>query len=414
MKNRVSFLIGLSMVFILSFVILILVSYAQTDVPELANAQELIKKAFPNSKITWSKQIEGEMLNYRANPTALAILIVNGDQRNIRFINFKDTTEWSMECDNRSCRQYDMVEGDEPKLLIRGFEHGMSKTKVIDTKGEEIFDLTLTSWLLSSPTGRYYHTVDNQDSYNILKVYDSRGTFLWEREEYQGGDWFSQALSDSELIYEDNTGCYLLNSFSGEEIWKIPRNQYRRTLSFYKFLHIISSSNNKYFVLFNGDGLVSFSKEGEILWQIGFPLTVFSAAISDDGRYVSVYSGKKMKSPRKELCLMDNLHQGKILWRVSVETEKVDWTNSIGGLAVVKDMVSVIPGIVPYHALTEIMSDMHTFCYQIDTSTGKLINEFLLPGVAEFVESDQKTAYFFLLNDTAEKEIYEISEVLVK
>jgi len=63
MKSRVSFLMGLLTVFISYFAILIL-SYAQTNVPELANAQELIKKAFPNSKITWSKEIEGEMVKH--------------------------------------------------------------------------------------------------------------------------------------------------------------------------------------------------------------------------------------------------------------------------------------------------------------------------------------------------------------
>ena len=188
---RVNHLVAVTSLFIVFLLIVSVVVAAQVAGQNSSETQEVIQKAFPNSKTTWSEEIEGEMVNFKATSTALAIMIGNGDKRKIKFINFKDTIDWAIDCDKRSCRQYDLVGGKEPKLLIRGFEHGMSKTKVIDTKGEEIFDLTLTSWLLSSPTGRYYHTVDNQDSYNILKVYDSEGSFLWEREEYQGGDWFS-------------------------------------------------------------------------------------------------------------------------------------------------------------------------------------------------------------------------------
>jgi len=413
MKSRVLFLMGLLTVFISYFAILIL-SYAQTDVPELVNAQDVIKKAFPNSKITWSKEIRGEMVNFRATSTALAIMIGNGDKRKMRFINFRDTTEWSIDFDKISCRQYDIVGGEEPKLLIRGFKHGIAKTKVINTQGEEIFDLTLESWLLPSPSGRYYYTADNMDSYNVLGVYDSGGTLLWERKEYQGGEWFSHALSDSELIYEDKTGCYLLNSYSGEKIWTTPTNQYRNILTWFKSIHIICSSNAKYFVLYNGSGLVSFSSGGRVLWQEKAPVTVFSAAISDDGRYVSVYSGEKIDSPEKELRLMDNLLAGKTLWRVSVKTERKDLTNSAGGLEMEAGIVRLIPGIVDYRFRRGMAPNISTFCYEIDRDTGELLKEFVLPGAAEISEDENQTRHFLLLETTPDKETYEIFEVLVE
>ncbi len=410
MKNRKFPFVGISGIFILSFIVLVLMGYTQTDNPDFTKPQEMISNLFPNSKITWSEELEGEMVNFRTTSTALAIMIGNGDKRKIEFVNFKDTTEWSIDCDKRSCRQYKMVGGDEPKLLIRGFKHGMAKTKVIDAQGEEVFDLTLKSWLSPSPSGRYYYTVDNQDSYNVLEVYDATGTFSWKREEYGGGDWFSHALSDSQLIYEDKTGCYLLNAFSGEEFWKIPRSQYRHILTWFKFIDIISSSNAKYFVLYNGDGLVSFNSEGRVLWQEKTPVRVFSAGISDDGSYISVYSGEKTYSPEKELCLMDNLRQGKILWRVSVNTERGDLTNSAEGLKIAGGIVRLIPGIVDYGFRRGITPDMQTFCFQIDPENGKLLDESIIDGVCETFETDSGRTHYLLIHKGDKKEIFRIEQ----
>jgi hypothetical protein len=389
-------------------------AYTQTGNPDLVNPQEIIKKAFPNSKITWSKEIQGEMVNFKATSTALAIMIGNGNERKIKFINFKDTTEWSIDCPNKSCREYKMVGGDELKLLIRGFKDGMPQTKVIDGIGEEIFDLTLKTWLAPSPSGIYYYTRNNPGSYNLLEVYDSEGRFVWKRTEYPGGDWLAQALSDSELIYEDRTGCYLLDALSGEEISKISRNLYRHTLPGFKLKDAVPASNGKYFVLFHGDGLVSLNAEKGILWLKETPGTVFYVAISDDGRFVSVYSKERRNGKESKLALMDNLDQGKIIWSSAVKTEGYEGTSNIGGLEIVGDIVRLIPRIVDYRVQTGITPDMRTLCYQIDGETGKLLREFVLPGVVEFIRDRGKTMHLFLLGVTDEKQIHRICEVVVK
>ena len=412
MKNRFSFLISLSIFFISCYAILILLGYAQTDVPELVTAQEMIKKAFPNSKITWSKQIEGEMVNFRAISNALAIMIVNVDQRNIRFKNFKDTTDWLMECDNISCRQYDLVGGDEPKLLIRGFEHGMSKTKVINTQGKEIFDLNLKSWLSPSPSGKYYYASIAMESYKQPEAYDSTGSLLWKREEYTGGEWFAKSLSDSELIYEDRTGLYLLDAFSGKEIWKISKSQYAQIVPGSKYFS--PASNGKFFILFNGRGLVSLDRQGEILWRKRSSYSVFYIDISHDGRFVSIYSRDSFESKENRLVLVDNLDQGETIWSNAVKTGRYEGTSNVGGLEISGDIVRLVPWIVDYRVQTGITQDMHTLCYQIDSETGKLLRQFNLPGVVEIIKDQTETRHFLLLETSTEKGIYKISKVLVE
>jgi outer membrane protein assembly factor BamB len=408
MKNRVSFLIGLLIFFISCFAVLILVSYAQTDVPEMINAHELIKKAFPNSKITWSEEIEGEMVNFRANSTALAILIANGDKRKIKFINFKDTTEWSIDCDKNSCRQYDLVGGDEPKLLIRGFENGMSKTKVINTQGEEIFDLNLKSWLSPSPSGKYYYVRGAMESYKQPEAYDSTGRLMWKREEYTGGEWFAMSLSDSELIYEDHTGLYLLDAFSGVEIWKISKSQYAQIVPGSKYFS--PATNGEFFVLFNGRGLVSMDRQGEILWRKRSAYVVFYIDISHDGRFVSIYSRDSFESKENRLVFADNLDQGETIWSSSVKNERYEGTSNVGGLEISGDIVRLVPGIVDYRVQTGITREMQTLCYQIDSEAGKLLRQFNLPGVVEIIK-DQSEIRNFLLLETTEKQIYGICKV---
>lgn len=410
MKSRVSFLIGFLTVFISYFAILIL-SYAQTNVPELANAQELIKKAFPNAKVTWSEEMEGEMVNFRATSTALAIMIGNGDKRKIKFNNLRDTTEWSIDCDINSCRQYKLVEGEKPKLLIWGFEDSHFETRAIGGKGEEIFDLSLRSWLAPSPSGRYYYAFGAMESYKQLEVYDSTGIFMWKREEYAGGEWFAKSLSDSELIYEDRTGLYLLDAFSGKEIWKISESQYAEIVPGSK--HFSPASNGEFFVLFNGRGLVSLNRKGEILWRKRSSYSVFYIDISYDGRWVSIYSRDSFESKENRLALVNNLDQGETIWSSVVKIERYEGTSNIGGLEIVGDVVRLIPRIVDYRVQTGITPDMHTLFYQIDSETGKLVRQFSLPGVTETIK-DQSEIEHFLLAETTEKQIYQIREVSVE
>lgn len=402
---------SLFMAFLLSVSV---VAGAQAAGQDSSEPQEVIQKIFPNSKITWSEELEGEMVNFRVASAALAIMIGNGDKRKIKFNNFRDTTGWQIKCDDNSCRQYKMVGGDEPKLLIGGFKDGMPQTKVFDGIGEEIFDLTLKTWLAPSPSGIYYYTRNNPGSYNLLEVYDSEGRFVWKRTEYPGGDWLAQALSDSELIYEDRTGCYLLHALSGEEIWKISRNQYKDILPGFGFKYAVSASNGKYFALFSGDGLVSLNREGKILWRQKIPISILSVAISDDGRFVSVYSRERKRSKENNLALMDNLDQAKVLWSRPVITQNKEGRSNVGGLEIIDDIVRLIPGVFSYRFQTGIRPDMQTFCFQIDPENGKLVNQYTIDGVCETFKTDKGRIHYLLVHKEEKKEIFRFEQAFDK
>ena len=411
MKSRVSFLIGLSIFFISSFIVLILVSYAQKDVPELANAQDLIKKAFPNSKITWSKEIEGEMVNFKATSTALAIMIGNGDQRKIKFINFKDTTEWQIECDHNSCRYYDMIGGDSPKLLIKKVDWILG-TRVIDGKGEEIFDLSLKSWLYPSPSARYYYTRDNPDSYNELKVYDAEGQFLWKRKTPGLKMWLTQALSDSELIYKDYQGCILLNALTGEEIWSIPRPKFAQTIM--GASKISAACNGVYFIITDSHGLISINNKGKILWTKKIERTILAAAISEDGKFVAVYAQKRNAKDGTRLELLENLNKGEPMWSIPIETPIKDVPSDIHGLSIRGDIVSLTPGVVPYYISRGITPEMQTFYFEIDKGNGELLDEYTIGGVSETMNADTRKLHFLLVDAKEKKQIFRIEQSVIE
>ncbi|MGB2698613.1 MAG: hypothetical protein WBD28_12250 [Candidatus Zixiibacteriota bacterium] len=412
-SQRFSFM-ALSVGFMLFFIILVLIGYSQTPRSDLTKSHEMLREIFPNSKISWSEEIDTEFVNFKATPTSIIISRKKDEEKCLKYINFENGISWEIDSENFPYKFYYLVGGAEQRILAENPKHeGLVETNVFDQTGRYLFKARTISTLQSSPNGIYYHTVGSMTSYNELKLFNAEGQFLWSQK-ISGMDWFAEALSDSELICEGSDGCCLLDAFSGEEIWRVSRKQYNHILPGYKLKHILPSSNGKYFVLFHGDGIISLDREGRILWLKGMPGTVLFAAISDDGKFVAVYSRERIGHNGVKVALLDNLDQGRIIWSRSVKTEKKDGTSNIGGLKITKDIVRLIPGIVPYHIQAGVMSDMQTFFYQIDTGTGKLINEFILPGVAEIVEDENETKHFLLLETTTEKGIYKISEVLVE
>jgi hypothetical protein len=411
MKNRVSFFIGLSIFFISCFAILILVSYAQKDIPELANAQEMIKKAFPNSKITWSKEIEEEMVNFKAASTALAIMIGNGDKRMIEFINFKDTIDWEIECDRNSCRHYEVIGGDYPRLSIKKVDWILG-TRVIDAKGEEIFDLNLKSWLYPSHSAKYYYTKDNPDSYNELKVYNANGEFLWKRKTPGLRVWFSHAFSDSQLIYLDYRGCFLLNALTGEEIWRVPWLQFGQTIM--GFPKIFSSSDGQYFIITDSHGLISINSIGKILWSKKIERTILATALSEDGKFVVIYAQKRKAKDEKRLELLNNFSNGQSIWDIPIETPIKDYPSEIHGLTIRVNKISLTPGMVPYYTSKGITPQMQTFYFEIDTESGELLNKYAIDGVSETIINDNQKVHFLLVHTKDKKEIFRIEQGVIK
>ncbi len=412
MKSRVFFLIGLLMIFISSFAILIMVSYAQKDIPELANAQELIKKAFPNSKITWSEEIQGEMVNFRATSNALAIMIGDGDKRKIEFFNFKDSIEWSIDCHDKSCLYYDIIGEDDPKLWIRGIKDGMPYTRVINSKGEEIINMKLESWLDPSPSAEYYYTSDNPDIYNQLKVYDSNGKFLWIRKTPGLKVWFVHALSDSELIYMDYQGCLMLNALNGEVIWNIHKEEFSElTMGIPEFS---TSSNGKYLIMRDIHDILSVDNEGKILWMKKVPTVILASSISDNGKFVVLYTKKLKTSDGKKLEILDNFNKGKQIWDSRIETVIKDVPSDIHGLKIKHNVVYLTPGIVSYYTDEGITPEIQTFYFDIDSEKGTILDQRVAEGVAETFQYGGKLLSYILIDRNTHKEIFRIEQDKIK
>ncbi|MGB2698612.1 MAG: hypothetical protein WBD28_12245 [Candidatus Zixiibacteriota bacterium] len=411
MKSRVSFLISLSIFYISSFAILILVSHAQTDIPELANAQELIKKAFPNSKITWSKEIQGEMVNFRATPTALAIMIGNGDKKKIKYVNFKDSSEWSIDCHNKSCLYYDIIGEYDPKLWIRGLKDRMPYTRVINYKGDEIINMKLKSWLNPSPFAKYYYTSDNPDIYNQLKVYDTNGKFLWIRKTPGLKVWFVHALSDSELIYVDYQGCFLLDAFTGQKIYKIQREKYGHISGFFK---ISTALNGEYFTITDADNIASIDNDGKVLWIKENEEEILATALSEDGKFVATYNGKSRAKDGKRLQFFDNFNNGMLIWVSPIKTPIHDIPSDIHGLKIKHNVVYLTPGMVPYYTSKGITPEMQTFYFDIDPEKGTLLDQRIAEGVAETFQYSGKVLSYILIDKDTHKEIFRIEQDKIK
>lgn len=411
MKNRVSINIGFSIFFISSFAILILVSYAQTDIPELANTQELIKKAFPNSEITWSEKIEGEMVTYRATATALAISTVYDKKMSIKFVNFMDKNDWSIDCKYNLCRGYDVLNADEPKLLIEGLSQNRAITSLYNGNGELLFKVQADSWLSPSPKLKYFHTRDNSDYHNLLEVYDSEGKFLWKRGTPHGKIWFAQALSDSELIYLDSERCVLLDACTGEEIWKISSGKFDHII--HGFPAISPASNGKYFIIVDFNGVVSINKKGEILWMKNIPMTVLTNSVSKDGKFIALYTEKPGENGIKKLELLNNFNEGEILWSVSIDTDIKDIPSSIHGLKLEGNIVSLVPGY-PFYYDKGIGSKMHTIYLYIDSEKGTLLDQRITEGVGQTFQYGGKVLSYILIDKDTHKEIFRIEQEKIK
>jgi hypothetical protein len=201
---------------------------------------------------------------------------------------------------------------------------------------------------------------------------------------------------------------YLLDAFSGVEIWKISKSQYAQIVPGSKYFS--PATNGEFFVLFNGRGLVSMDRQGEILWRKRSAYVVFYIDISHDGRFVSIYSRDSFESKENRLVFADNLDQGETIWSSSVKNERYEGTSNVGGLEISGDIVRLVPGIVDYRVQTGITREMQTLCYQIDSEAGKLLRQFNLPGVVEIIK-DQSEIRNFLLLETTEKQIYGICKV---
>ena len=411
MKNRVPFLIGLLIFFISCFVVLILVSNAQTDVSELSTAQEMIKKAFPNSKITWLKEIEGEMVTYRATATALAISTVFDKKLSIKFINFMDNNDWSIDCKYNLCRYFDVLSADEPKLLLKGISQNRALTSLYNGSGELLFKVLADSWVSHSPNLKYFHTLDNSDYHNLLEVYDSEGKFLWKRGTPHGRIWFAKALSDSELIYLDSDECVLLYAFTGEVIWKIPSSSFDHII--HGFPEISPTSNGEYFSIVDFNGIVSINKKGEILWMKNIPMTVLTNSVSKDGKFIALYIKKPGKNGIKKLELLSNFNEGEILWSESIDTNTEDIPSSIHGLKIDGSIISLVPGY-PFYCDRGIGSTMHTIYFYIDSEKGTLLDHRVVEGVAETFQYGGEILSYILIDKNTHKEIFRIKQDKIK
>lgn len=412
MKNRVFSLVGISGVLILSFIALILIGHAQTDTPVFTKSQETINKLFPNSKITWSEEIEGQMVTFRATSNAVAFMVDNDEKRCIKFVDFEDTSEWSIDCDYNSCRYYDVIGEEESRLLIQGVQPAGPLTTLYSGKGELVFTLDTDSWLYPSPDLEYFYTTANSDSHNPLKVYDAEGRFIWKRGTPHGKMWFARALSDTELIYIDYKGCFLLNALTGEEIWRISPEKYFPFIS--GFLEIYPASKGKYFIVEDDYTLVSVDKESEILWMKRTSMNILAASISENGRFIALYQEELGKSGVKKLELLDNFDEGKILWSKSIETSIEDISSDIHGLKIKGNEVSLIPGFVSYYVAKGITPQMQTFYFEIDPEDGKLVNQYTVDGVCETFRIDNNKIHYLLIDKGEKKEIFRIEESLIK
>lgn len=411
MRSRIFLCFVILGVFVLPLIELTLIAYGQVD-SSSSKTQEDITKLFPNSKITWSKEIEGEMVNFRATSTALAIMTGNRDKKSIEFINFEDTTEWSIDCHGKSCLYYDIIGEDESKLWIRGLKNGRIQTRVIKNKGEEIINMNLKSWLDPSPSEKYYYTSDNPDSYNQLKVYDSNGKFLWKRKTPGLKVWFVHALSDSELIYMDYQGCFMLDAVNGDEIWKIPKGEFGvATMGLPNFF---TSLNGKYFILTDNYDILSIENKGQILWVKKVPGVILAASISNNGKFVTLYTEKLKAKDGKKLELLDNFNNGDLIWDSQIKTPIQDVPSDIHGLKINYNIVSLTPGMVLYYTSEGITTDMQTFCFEFDSENGELLNQYTIDGVLEIVGTKKKNNYYWLVHKGDKKEIFRFEQVLNK
>ncbi|KPL04494.1 MAG: hypothetical protein AMJ90_00695 [candidate division Zixibacteria bacterium SM23_73_2] len=385
----------------LSIVVLILYTFA---IGQTASDKEILQ-LFPNSRISWSKEIDANIVNYKASQKVIAISITNDGTKSLKFINFEKGFEWSI--NGNTYPQYLYYIVGEDKLSVIGLgERNLLETNIFNEKGEHLFRVKSKSGLYASPGGRYFHTKNNMDSYNDLEVYDSTGKLLWSRS-VPPGDWHAEALSDSELIYVDNRGCFLINPFSEEEIWEIPSLLFRSVVA--GGLDIEKSATG-HFTLFDGKGIASVSQDGKLLWLKKSSENILSVSLSQNGRFIAVYSIGQGKNAKPNLTLLDNFNEGKMIWERELNTQKRDIRSSVGAVRIGSELVTVMPGAISYYFGEGITPDIRTFFFIIDPRTGEFRREYVLPGAVYSLKVKNKSKHFWLTASTDKKKIYIIDE----
>lgn len=407
MKNRVSFFIVLSIFFISCFAVLILVSYAQTEVPELATAQELIKKEFPNSKITWSKEIDAEFVNFKASPVSVAISTKKGEKQTLEYINFKEGISWQIDGEKYPYYYYYLVGTEEQKILVGEYLHeSVFLTHVFNTEGKPEFELKTNAGVVASPNGKYYYTEHNLASSTSLRVFDESGKQLWLAGT-PNSDWQVEPLSDSELIYHDYSACILYDALSGDTLWRISFKPYFKLID--TIAGIVVSKDGNYFVIHDPNGLISLNRRGEIMWTSEEFNPIRSATLTHDGKYLALYFGTPRKRGEDNFVLLDNLNNGEFKWSKCVDLGS-RIPNYYVDVKIEGDIITMLSAMPEYYYLTGINTKTNIYCYQIDLISGKLLNQYTVDGVCETYETNSGKVNYLLIDKGDKKEIFRMEE----
>ncbi len=348
---------------------------------------------FSNPKVVWTKEFSDSIVNFKVRGKCLAISTKTKDEKSLFFKDIEKDKEWVINAKEFPYYYYYLIGEDEPKLLAEDIRHeAIFITHVFDREGKHLFKLDTGGKIMASPTGKHYYSKHNMTSATMLQVYDSLGQPLWEAPT-SNGDWFSEALSDSELIYIDGTDFILYNFETGEHIWNLQ--------SFMKhYSRIVVSRNGKDYIIFDSYEIFSLNRIDEIKWIKSHFGRLYAVALSKDGKYVAVFSQNMKDKTKSTLYLLNNEDNGKTLWQIEVDENS--WSGDFEKLTFCDSFIVLMPDDVAYFYKTGVKEKMKTYLYKIDND-GKLVSSYTLPGAVQLVTNGKVVTGFFLVSESSGK-----------
>jgi hypothetical protein len=384
--------------------------YGQLD-SSVSKPQEDITRLFPNAKITWSKEIEGEMVNFKASPISVAISTKKGEKQTLEYINFKEGISWEIDGEKYPYYYNYLIGTEEQKILVEEYPHeSVFITNVFNTEGEQVFELEKNAKIMASPNGKYYYTTHNLASWTSLRVFDESGKQLWLADT-PNSDWQVEPLSDSELIYHDYSTCILYDALSGHTLWRISFKPYFKLID--TIARIVVSKDGNYFVIYDPNGLISLNRGGEVMWTNEEFHPIRSAALTHNGKYLALYFGTPRKRGEDNFVLLDNLNNGECKWSKCVDlgSRIPDYNVDVKTEG---DIISMLSAMPEYYYVTGINPRTNTYNYQINLTTGKLVNQYTIDGVCETYGTDNGRIHYLLVDKGYKKEIFRFEQEFTK
>jgi hypothetical protein len=83
-------------------------------------------------------------------------------------------------------------------------------------------------------------------------------------------------------------------------------------------------------------------------------------------------------------------------------------------LNIVGDIIIMLSAMPEFYYVTGINPRTNSYWYQIDLSTGKLLNEYTNEGVCETFRIDNSKIHYLLIDKGEKKEIFRIEQALNK